>query len=95
VRITVLRADRYDGEADVTGFIVRRNDDGTVVGTSPGEEGQAYVVAFQDSKPRWGASVAVAEPSGRSIALPPDLLPRLDGEDLRAFFYAGSIPAGA
>ena len=94
VRITVLRADRYDGETDVTGFTVRRSDDGTIVGTPPGEEGHAYVVAFQDSKPRWGASVSVTGESGRSIALPPDLLPSVDGEELRGFFYPGAVPAG-
>lgn len=95
VRITVLRTGRYDGKTDVTGFMVRRNDDGTIEGTAPRDEGRAYVVGFQSEKPRWGASISVTGETDRSVAIPPDLLPLLDGEELRGFFYAGVVPAGA
>jgi hypothetical protein len=79
-----------DGET-IRSFTVRRNSDGTIRATAPGVQGTAYVIASSGDR-RWGTSIQLD--GDATVAVPPDILPPLDGERLRGFFYAGTAVPG-
>lgn len=92
VRVRVAAAEPFGGGDRVQPFTVRRGDDGVIRGEAPGAQGAAYVVASVDSQPRWGTSVNLTEDT--AVAVPRDLLPPLEGEELHAYFYAGRVRLG-
>lgn len=92
VRVKVGAAEPFGGGDDVRPFAVRRGDDGVIRGEAPGEQGAAFVVASVGSQPRWGSSVNLT--GSTMVAVPGDLLPTLDGEQLRGYFYPGRAVAG-
>ncbi len=94
----VARVEVQAGSADPFGageptrpFDVRRDADGTIRGSAPGAQGTAYVVASSGDQRLWGTSVQLD--GDASVTVPPDILPKLEGEDLSGHFYAGtSVP---
>lgn len=73
-----------------------RREDGTVVGTIPGREGDAYVVGFSDGRPVSGIALVIRREDRPSKRLADEgLLPAVTGERLVGAFYPGTVPTGS
>jgi hypothetical protein len=94
VEITVRVGYWTERAADPLGFEARR-EDGTVVGTIPGREGDAYIVGFAGGVPVSGIALVIRSDDRPSKQLADEaLLPAVTGERLVGAFYPGEVPAG-
>jgi hypothetical protein len=68
-----------------------RAPDGSVTGTAP-DPGSVHVIAVRSGSVLGGVQISIDE--DRSFRIPPELLPRTQGEELRAAWYPSLGPQG-
>lgn len=76
-------------------FDVRRGQDGAVTGEAPGILGTVYIVVSDVGGPRFGIATTIDPELRSSVIIGPDLLPPLEGERIRAYFYAIGTGGGS
>lgn len=95
VAISVRVAYWTERASTPVGFDARR-EDGTVIGTIPGREGDAYVVGFTDGRPVSGMALVIRREDKPSTRLADAaLLPPVTGERLVGAFYPGPVSPGS